>query len=256
MQEDQIDVCGQQLRIMEGGQGDPLVFLHGADGPAWSPLLELLSQTWRVIAPEHPGFGRSEIPGWMTSVGDLAFFYLDVLAALRLEKVNLVGRGIGGWIAAELGIRNTSPLNTLTLIAPAGVADPDSPFPDIFLWSPEETARRSVQDSSISQALLRDIAGAGVDVALRNRAAAARLAWNPRLHNPQLSHWLHRINAPTLLIWGKDDQIIPHSCHAYYMAAIDQAELLTFADVGHRPDLERPTEVAEKLFSFCSGARS
>src|SRR4051812_46118917 len=136
------DVSGYKFRIAEAGSGRTLFFLHGAGGFNWSPLLQRLATDWRVIAPEHPGFGRSQIPDWMMSAGDVAFFYLDVLAALDLREVHLVGHSIGGWIAAEIAIRSTERLSALTLMAPAGVAVPEAPYGDIFLWGPEERVRR------------------------------------------------------------------------------------------------------------------
>ena len=85
MRESMIDVRGQSLRLCEAGSGAPLLFLHGAGGPNWYPLLEMLSAHWHVIAPEHPGFGRSRPPEWMMGVGDLAYFYLDFLEAREFE---------------------------------------------------------------------------------------------------------------------------------------------------------------------------
>ena len=106
MQEKTVEIRGQTLRALEAGDGPTVLYLHGFGGLAWSPLLERLSARHRVLAPEHPGFGRGKVPDWMTSAGDLAYFYLDLLAALDLEKVHLVGHAVGGWIAAELAIRN------------------------------------------------------------------------------------------------------------------------------------------------------
>src|SRR3981081_3267425 len=89
------------------GVGAAVVFLHGAGGAAWDPLLDQLSSGYRMLAPEHPGFGRGQVPDWMMSVGDVAFFYLDLMQALDLRNVHLVGHGLGGWIAAGIAIRKT-----------------------------------------------------------------------------------------------------------------------------------------------------
>ncbi len=155
MRETTIDIRGQKLRLMEAGSGDPVLYLHGAGGANWYPMLERLSAGYRVLVPEHPGFGRSPIPEWMASVGDLAFFYLDVLAALDLKSVHLVGHSLGGWTAAEIAIRNTARLKSLTLMAPAGVAATEAPYGDIFLWSPEEHARNSFYEPHLIEERLR-----------------------------------------------------------------------------------------------------
>jgi pimeloyl-ACP methyl ester carboxylesterase len=255
MQETTIDIGGQKLRLMEAGSGAPVLYLHGAGGLNWYPLLEQLSAHWRVLAPEHPGFGRSSIPEWMAGIGDLAFFYLDFLAALELKEVHLVGHSLGGWTAAEIAVRNTSRLKTLTLMSPAGVASPETPFGDIFLWSDVEHARNSFFEPELVEARLKALATADLDIMLQNRAAAARLAWTPRLHNPQLPYWLHRIDVPTLLVWGTEDRICPFSCHVPLQRGIPGAELFALPRSGHALHTERPGEVANRLEQFFAAAR-
>lgn len=254
MRETSVQVNGETLRVLESGDGEPVLFLHGAGGANWYPLLEILAQKRRVIAPQHPGFGRSKIPEWMMSVGDLAFFYLDFLEALDLKGVHLVGHSLGGWTAAELAVRNTSRLKSVSLLAPAGVRSPDVPFGDIFLWTPEEHARRSFFDRRLIEERIKQLPTLDVDVQLQNRAAAARLAWNPRLNNPQLPYWLHRIDVPTLFVWGKEDQICPFACAEPYLKPMRNAELYALAQTGHALHTERPKEVAAKLNSFFAGA--
>jgi len=254
MRESDIEINGQSLHLSEEGAGETVLFLHGAGGSVWSPLLQDLAKTHRVLAPQHPGFGRSKIPDWMMSVGDLAFFYLDVLKALKLERVHLVGHSLGGWTAAEIAIRDTSRLKSLSLLAPAGVRSPEVPFGDIFLWSPEEHARRIFFNPRFVEERLKQLATADIDVQLQNRAAAARLAWNPRLNNPQLPYWLHRIDVPTQFIWGKEDQVCPFACAAPYMKSIKGAELHAMAETGHALHTERPKEVAAQLAAFIKKA--
>ncbi len=94
-------IAGCKIRLMRGGTGAPLLFLHGAGGaPAWLPFMEALAGRYDVIVPEHPGFGESETPDWLDNVGDLAYFYLDLIDRFRLNGVHLVGGSLGGWIAA------------------------------------------------------------------------------------------------------------------------------------------------------------
>lgn len=248
MQEGTLDVRGHKLRIRQQGDGAPVLFLHGAGGANWTRLHDALSVDHRVIAPEHPGFGRSDIPDWMMGMNDLAYFYLDALEALGFDEVHLVGHSIGGWLAAEIAIRSTRRIRSLTLMAPAGVAAPEAPFPDIFLWTPEESAANNYYDQSLAQARLA--APVDMDVFLQNRAGAARLAWSPRLENPQLAHWLHRIDVPTLLVWGREDKVIPYACHAPYMQAIEQAELVAIDRCGHALHTEAAEEASARMSAF------
>ncbi len=118
-QESFVTIAGCKTRLMRGGSGEPLLFLHGARGAsAWLPFWETLSQRFDVIVPEHPGFGGSDTPDWLDNVGDLAYFYLDFIDALKLKAVNLAGVSLGGWIGAEIAVRDDSS---------AQDADPDRP---------------------------------------------------------------------------------------------------------------------------------
>ncbi|HEX4194121.1 MAG TPA: alpha/beta fold hydrolase [Stellaceae bacterium] len=248
------EINGTELNVFEAGSGETLLFLHGAGGSNWSPLLQLLAEKHRVLAPEHPGFGRSQIPDWMMGVGDLAFFYLDFLEKLDLKNVHLVGHSLGGWTAAEIAVRNTSRLKSLTLLAPAGVRSPTVPFGDIFLWSPEEHARHMFHDKKFVDERIKQLATMDQDIWLQNRAAGARLAWNPRLNNPQLAYWLHRIDVPTHFIWGKNDEICPFDCAQYFVKPIKHATLEAMDQTGHALHTEKPKEVAEKVTAFIAKA--
>src|ERR1700680_3300257 len=114
-------VRGCRIRLMRGGAGSPLVVLHGESGANVLPFMQQLAQKFDVIAPEHPGFGESDTPDWLDNVHDLAYFYLDLVAQLKLTGVHLVGLSLGGWIAAELAVRNTQRLASLTLSGAAGL---------------------------------------------------------------------------------------------------------------------------------------
>ena len=86
-----------------------------------------------MIAPEHPGFGESDTPDWLDTIEDLAYFYLDLLEQLKLSGVHLVGLSLGGWIAAELAVRSTQRLASLTLAGAAGLRCPGVEQIDPFL---------------------------------------------------------------------------------------------------------------------------
>ena len=255
MRETTIEAAGEKIRMLEAGSGETVLFLHGAGGLNWYPLLELLSAGRRVLAPEHPGFGRADLPPWLAGISDLAFFYLDLLAALDLKEVHLVGHSLGGWTAAEIAIRDTRRIKSLSLLAPAGVQAVEEPYGDIFLWSPEEHARNSFYDQSLAEQRIRGLATADIDVALQNRAAAARLAWSPRLHDPQLAHWLHRIDVPTLVVWGEEDRICPFTCRRPFLDNIKGAQLRSLARTGHALHSEKPAEVAAVLQEFFAAAK-
>ena len=219
MRDIELDVKGQMLKIKEDGSGPPLLFLHGAGGSNWSPMLKALAETHRVIAPEHPGFGRSKTPDWMLSVGDLAYFYLDMLEVMDLRDIHLAGHSLGGWTVAELAIRNTSRLKSVTLLAPAGCRSDAVPFGDIFLWDAETATRNQFFDQKLAEerikllpqaelvvsglgaltltALDRLCAGAGLDARLlarRDRSELRYQSTRPERDDLTLELWVEMIN--------------------------------------------------------------
>ena len=141
-----VRVADCSVNVMRGGKGAPLLFLHGAGGVSvWLPFMAALSERYDVIVPDHPGFGRSDTPDWLDQLSDLAYFYLDFIDALGLDQVHLVGHSLGGWIAAEIAVRSTRRLRTLTLVGAAGVHVNGVAKGDLFVWSQEQRVRESVR---------------------------------------------------------------------------------------------------------------
>ena len=233
-------IDGANIRVLRGGpeRGDaqPLVFLHGAGGhTGWMAFLEELSPRFAVYAPEHPGFGQSDDPPWLDGVGDLAYFYLDFLKALGLERVHLMGTSLGGWIAAEMAVRDTARLASLTLVGAVGITAQDETIPDIFRMPVEENLRRFYADQERAARRVGDVAKADMRLIAKNQATVTRLAYRPRFYNPDLSKWLHRIDVPTLLIWGAEDGLVPPAFGEAYRALIPGATLVVLPAAGHAP---------------------
>jgi pimeloyl-ACP methyl ester carboxylesterase len=237
-----IEVDGCKVNLRRGGNGGPLVFLHGASGaPAIMPFMEKLAARFDVLVPEHPGYGLSDEPGWLDNIHDVAYFYLDFLRALELRNVTLVGSSMGGWIAMEMAVRDTSRIKSLVLASPAGVAVPGVQPADIFLLSPEELVRSLFFDQRLAEARLAEpVTPESIDIALKNRHTTARLAWEPRLHDPCLPKWLHRIGVPVKIVWGREDRILPAKIADELKRLMPRAELHLLDNVGHLPHAEKP----------------
>jgi len=241
MRDSVIDVAGTKLGYREAGSGAPVLFLHGVAGAAWDPLLEQLSGGYHVLAPEHPGFGRGQIPDWMMSVGDVAFFYLDMMQALNLRDVHLVGHGLGGWIAAEIAVKDSSRLSRLVMANAIGVKIGDRETRDIVdIWSlmPNEFNALAYHDPKNGERDYKSLPEAESLAAARNREAHARLAWSPYMHNPKLKSRLHRVAPPTLFLWGTSDRILSESYGRGYCALVPGARFETIEGAGHFPHLE------------------
>jgi pimeloyl-ACP methyl ester carboxylesterase len=241
-----------RIRLMRGGSGPPVLFLHGGGGaPSWLAFMARLATKFDVIVPEHPGFGESDTPIWLDTIADLANFYLDFLDELDLDGVHLVGHSLGGWIAADLAVRNTARLASLALVASAGIHVMGVEQVDTFLSNEEQRVRDLFHDQRLAdEALARALRPEFEDVALKNRTITAKLVWQPRSHDPQLQKWLHRIDVPTLLIWGDHDRLFPKD-HAFaYARLIPGAKAVIIADCGHLAHVEKPDACAAELEAF------
>ena len=251
-----VTVRGCRIRLMRGGSGDPLVYLHGASGASWLPILQTLTKHFDVIAPEHPGFGESDTPDWLDNIHDLAYFYLDLFEELKLDGVHLVGNSFGGWIAAEIAVRSTQRLASLTLCDAAGLYVRGVAQLDTFLASDEQRLHDFFYDQKKAKEMIARVLSPDMeDVALKNRTTMAKISWQPRSHDPHLAKWLHRIGVPTLLVWGDTDRLFPTEHAQAWQAAIPGAKLVTIPKCGHVPQIEQPDAFNAALEEFIGGRR-
>ncbi len=247
-----IDINGSKLAFQRGGKGEPLLFLHGTEGLSQRPqFLDDLTAKYDVIAPDHPGYGQSPTPEWMDDVSDLAYTYLDLMKALGLHAAHVVGHSLGGWIALEMAVRSQERIGDLTLLAPAGIHVKGQQKTDIFMIDPDEQARLAYADDKLGAAAAEEANAVKYqDIAIRERIASARFGWRPRFYNPRLGRWLHRIEVPTLLIWGDSDRIFPPTYGPAFQALIPGAELVTLKNCGHLPHVEMRVETLAAMQTF------
>jgi pimeloyl-ACP methyl ester carboxylesterase len=170
---------------------------------------------------------------------------------LGLENAHLVGHSLGGWTAAEVAIRNTSRLSSLTLLCAVGLHANGMQAADGFLQPPEERVKTLVYSAQHQQMMLeRALDPDLLDLSLKNSMIAAKLLWQPRNYNPQLSKWLHRIDVPTLLLWGADDQIAPPAIADAYEALIPDTKKVMIDECGHIPPMEQTAAFLSNLTAF------
>ena len=246
-----LTVSGVSLELEERGSGRPLLFLHPGEGLQPNrPWLDALARTHRVIAPHHPGFGGSALPDWFGTVDDLAYLYLDLAAELKLENAVLVGACFGGWIAAEMAVRNTERFDSLILSAPLGIKVRgvlDRDIVDMHSIPRAEFMRLAWADQAkgeIDYMALPDTELAGI---ARGRESLAVFGWKPYMHNPRLKRWLHRIDIPTRLLWGEQDGIVSLDYAEGWKAEIAGATLTTIPNAGHYPHWEQPDAFASLI---------
>ena len=249
-----LTVAGVNLELEERGEGRPLLFLHAGEGLAPErPWLDLLAARFRVIAPSHPGFGRSVLPDWIGSVDDLAYLYLDLAAALKLHDAVLMGACFGGWIAAEMAVRDTRRFARLVLVDPVGIkvgGVTERDIADMHAIARTEFMRRAWADPTRGAIDTTKLPETELAAIARGRESLLVFGWKPYMHNPRLKRWLHRIDLPTLLLWGEQDGIISYEyCQAWH-GEILGSHLETIAGAGHFPHWEQPQAFVDAVTQF------
>ncbi len=252
---EQLSLSGVTTDILRAGTGRPLLFLHSGAGPDWhsSEYIGQLSKHFDVIAPFHPGFGRQDRPRHFRSVDDLAYFYLDLLAALRVEDALVVGAGFGGWIASEVAVRSTARIERLVLVDPFGIkagGREDRDFIDFHMLEPEQRSRMEFVDPRYGTLSYADRNDEELAVLARGAEAEAFYGWAPFMHNPQLIHWLHRIDVPTLILRGSDDRIIVRANHDAYLERIAGSRMKIIENAASHPHIDAPAAFAAAIAEF------
>jgi pimeloyl-ACP methyl ester carboxylesterase len=246
----EVQAGNSTVRVQRAGEGPcKVLYLHGAGGVAeWSPFFDSIADGRQLLVPDHPGFGASAEVDELRDVPDYAMFYLDFLDAMDLTDVHVIGHSLGGWIAAEMAIRNETRVRSWSLLAPAGIRLIGQPMADVFICSPEEGMRSLFHDQNFAEQMLaQEPSPEQVEIALRNRFTFAKLAWQPRGFNPALAKWLHRIKKPTTIVWGQQDQLLGVDYADLWSQHIPHAKIHRLDDCGHLPDVEQTGTTAQIL---------
>jgi len=242
------------VRYLEGGSGEPLVYMHGAGGMTPDdPILAALAARWHVYAPYLPGYGETEECGSLRDMLDFTLHTADVVTALGLKDPILVGHSMGGMIAAEMAALAPNDVTRLALIAPAGLWMDDHPIPDMFALLPYEMPKYLFHDPEAGAKLMT--AGLKMDdpeflktYLIRN---ARQLGMAGKLLFPiperGLSGRLYRITANTVVVWGESDRMIPPVYGPAFAGAIAGARLINVPEAGHMVVLENPAAIVEAV---------
>jgi pimeloyl-ACP methyl ester carboxylesterase len=250
-----IEPAGAKVHVARSGRGPPVLVLHRDTGPPdTSPFLDALANSADVIVPHHPGWGRSPRADWMRSVRDLAVVHRGLLSGLGIGRAALLGLGFGGWVAAEMATMAPRDVARLVLIGPMGLKPPEGDILDQAIVSYIDYARAGFDD----QQRFNAVYGAepstdqleAWDIA---REMCFRIAWKPYMYSQTLPHLLASVHAPTLIVCGEKDAIVPVSAAKRYLAALPNARLETLRGCGHCADLEQPDSLARLVQPFVAG---
>ena len=241
-----------ELSLTERGEGHPFLLLHGGGGPltvnAFADLLAA-ERPARVIIPTHPGFGGTPRPDSLASVPGLAALYIALLADLGLGDVTVVGNSIGGWIAAEMALLDTSRISSFVLVDAVGIEVPGHPITDFFALTPRQVAELSYHDPDRFGIDPSKLSPEALNVMAGNRATLA-VYGGASMNDAGLDDRLAGVTKPTLVVWGDSDRIADADYGRAFADAIPGGRFQLLRDTGHLPQIETPGQLLEAVWAF------
>ena len=253
-----VTVGTTQVRLLEGGSGAPLLYLHSAGMDVeWLEVHERLAKTFRVLLPAHPGFADSTGLEEVDGIFDLVLHYTDLLDVLGLGAVPMVGTSLGGWIAAEIAALYPSRAAKLVLVDAVGIWIDGAPIRELFGTRPPELAPMLFYDQDQPIPTMMRAFDPRIPLPeeillpqMKAMEAAAKVGWNPYLHDPKLEGRLRRVTAPTLVVWGKQDGLVPLAYAEKWKRLIRGAQVTVIDRCGHLPSIEQPAALADVVTTF------
>jgi len=264
LQEKSIELLGTRIVYVEGGEGAPVVFVHGVGGALmdWEKVLPWFAERYHTIALDQPGFGKSEKRlDYPYSIDNNARILLALLDAKGIQKANLVGNSMGGEVVAYFAIHYPERVDKLVLVDAAGALNlPDFMFVPELVW-----LLAPAIDSLSNRSGANDPHTSDPDRAKPNIAQAiynsdewwgSREAWRDIVYDIfilDLKPELKKIQAPTLEIWGSKDPLLKVYSKWYFWENIPNCELLIIPGADHTPQLSKPEEFEKALDLFLQG---
>ncbi len=248
-QERSVQVVGLNVRLWEGGTGEPLLVVHHDIGNhGWLPFYETLAERFRVIVPELPGYGRSDRPAWARHPRDLAIILQLLLDRLGIDQAVLVGLGFGGWIAAEMATMSQRRFRRLVLVGAMGIRPSEGEILDQMMVSLADYVQHGFADRETFVRLFGEQVEREQDLAWDYaREMTARIAWKPYMFSHQLPHLLGSVEVPTLIVWGRENRIVPLACCEAFARALPNARLEIVDGAGLWVDMEQPETLATAI---------
>ncbi len=248
-------VFGQTIKYYDVGSGPPLLLVHGIGGDAdeWAFCFEPLRQSYRVIALDLLGFGRSDKPLIDYTIAGFVEVVEGFLRALKIERAVVLGESLGGWIASAFALKFPERVEKLILVDAAGVWGDIAGLPIDVRVSTRAHLREVFHllfyDKRLATDLLIDLAyqlhlergdGHTIDSVLRNQQGGRE----------RLDDAIGQLSVPTLIVWGEQDEMMPLSVGRNLHRLIPGSKLEVIPQCGHLPALEKPGEFAGRVLEF------
>ena len=243
---------GLSVRIDERGSGRPILVLHGGGPQTVSGLAEALSTRAHVLVPTHPGFAGEPRPEWFDGIDDLALTYLDLLERLDLRDVMVIGSSVGGWIASELAVRDTTRLSSIVLVDAIGIQVEGHPIADVFPLTPDELLALSFHNPAAFRIDPTTLSPEQVAVTAANFQALKVYDQGQGMGDPKLRRRLARVRIPALVVWGESDGVADPDYGRAYAQSLPNARFELIPEAGHLPQIEQPERLLTLVWEFAN----
>jgi pimeloyl-ACP methyl ester carboxylesterase len=239
--------------VKVAGSGSPVVFLHGAGGLMWDEFLETLATRHTVYAPEHPGTteGDPDSISHLDNLWDLVLYYYELFDALGLRSVPIIGHSFGGMMAAELAASNPERVSKLVLMCPIGLWRDDVPIPNWMIITPATDMPKYLVHDPEGPLAQQMFGAPDADMQIRmiwSMACTGKFVWP--IPDKGLKKRIHRIQAPTLVLWGKHDRLVPPAYAQEFANRIPGAKVEMLDQTGHLFMAEQPARTAGLIEDF------
>jgi len=254
--EEKFRVGDTELQVLKIGTGKPLLVFHGELG--FGGLLKwhtALAAKRTLYIPLHPGYGKTPAASWIMNIRDLGSFYSRFIREQKLTPTDVIGFSLGGWLAAEMATANSGQFSKMILVGAAGLRPPSGEIMDMFTVTARGYLNSNVMDHQNTPEFPSLFGGDQTPKQYEEweeaRAETARIAWQPYMFTQSMEHLLHNVaGLPTLLLWGKQDQVVPLSVGEHYHKQIAGSKLVTFDKCGHMPEIEKSADFIKEVESF------
>ena len=266
VRDEAVDVWDGRLRlhVKVAGDGPPLLYFHPLSGLAWNPLLSQLAARHTVYAPEHPGTspGDPHAISEVQTFWELLLVYEEAIRKLGLgpERPAAIGQSFGGMVAADLAASFPQVFSRLVLLSPAGLWRDDAPIPlmEMVAGPPEELpqymfAHPESEAARAALALPEDPEQIPKAIAqsIWNTGCTTKFAWPIADHG--LDRRLHRIQVPTLIVWGREDALVPVGYAKEFGRRIAGSKVEVLDDCGHAVQVDQPARSWTAISGFLAG---
>ncbi|HSD04531.1 MAG TPA: alpha/beta hydrolase [Nitrosopumilaceae archaeon] len=260
MEEKFVKVGTNKIRYLQEGKGKNVVLVHGlgASAERWAYVIPRLSKKYHVIVPDLIGFGYSDKPSIDYTPELFSSFIFDFLNTLDISKASMVGSSLGGQIVAECAITQNKMIEKIVLVSPSGLMRHSTPTLDAYMMAalyPNPDGAKSAFQMMAGPH--RDIDAKTINGFVeRMTLPNAKMAFMSTVlglkNSVSMEDRLAKISVPTMIIWGKEDSLIPIKYSNNFLSAIKNCQFVEMDGCGHTPYVEEPEKFSEILLKFLS----